>query len=202
MNGAGRSSREQAEFKKFHYPGTETLRNKLGLRDPDRLALAERYFSALRARRGFPDAARALDVDGLRAIHRHLFQDVYDWAGSFRTFTTGRGAAPFAIPEYIQPWLDKQFAGLRDENFLQGLDADRFAARAARYVNEINAAHPFLEGNGRMQRAWLRNLAEQAGHHVRLRSENRERWYEASRIGFENADPGPMADLIRESLSA
>lgn len=200
MNGVGRASREQAEFEKFHYPDTETLRNKLGLRDRGQLELAERYFAAKRAKQGFPNAARELDVDGLRAIHRHLFRDVYEWAGNFRTYTTGRGAAPFATPENIRPWLEKQFAELRKENYLKGLDAGRFAARAAHYVNEINAAHPFIEGNGRMQRAWLRILAEQAGHRVLLKSEDRDRWYEASRIGFEKADPGPMADLIHDSI--
>lgn len=80
------------------------------------------------------------------------------------------------------------------------MDAAHFAERAAHYVNEINAAHPFIEGNGRTQRVWLRNLAEQAGHHVRLRSEDRERWNEASRIGFEKAGSEPMASLIRDSL--
>ena len=201
MNGPGRSSREQAEFDKFHYLGTETLRNKLGLRDPHRLELAERYLSAIRAKQGPPGDARRVEVDGLKAIHRHLFQDVHDWAGKFRTYTTGRGAAPFATPENIRPWLEKQFAELRDENGLKGMEANRFAARAAHYVNEINAAHPFLEGNGRVQRAWLRNLADRAGHHVRLRSEDRERWYEVSKIGFEQADPGPMADMIYESIA-
>ena len=52
---------------------------------------------------------------GLKAIHRHHLQDVYDWAGEFRTYTTGRGAAPFAPPEQIRPWLDQQFDNLKAE---------------------------------------------------------------------------------------
>lgn len=144
MNRPGRASREQAEFEKFHYLGTETLRNKFGLRDPHRLELAERYLSAVRAKQGLPGDARRVEVDGLRAIHHHLFQDVYDWAGNFRTYTTGRGAAPFATPENIRPWLQKQFADLRDENGLKGLEANRFAARAAHYVNKIMPRIPLL----------------------------------------------------------
>jgi fido (protein-threonine AMPylation protein) len=200
MTRPGRSSREQTEFERFHYPGTQVLRNKLGLHDAGELELAERYLSSRRAHQGFPDAAVSPDVAGLQAIHHHLFQDIYDWAGSFRTYTTGRGTAPFAPPEQIRPWLEKQFAALTIEGCLKGLSADRFAERAAFYVNEINAAHPFIEGNGRAQRVWFRNLAAQAGHEVRLRSEDRERWYEASRIGFENADHAPMEKLIRECI--
>lgn len=201
MSPVGRSAREQAEFEKFHFPGTGILRNRLGLQHRHDLELAERYFSAKRARQGFPTEAHRADVEGLRAVHRHLFRDLYDWAGEFRTYTTGRGAAPFAPPEQIRPWLKRQFTALKGENFLIGLDPDYFAVRVAFYVNEINAVHPFIEGNGRTQRAWLRILALPAGHRVRLRSSDRGRWNEASRVGFEKADPRPMADLLLEAIS-
>ncbi len=83
---------------------------------------------------------------------------------------------------------------------MKGLEAESFADRAACYANEINAAHPFIEGNGRAQRVWLRVLADQAGFQSRLHSEDQERWYEASRFGFEKSDPAPMAELIRNSI--
>lgn len=196
----GRSAREQAEYEKFHYPGTDVLRNRLGLRDASELEIAERHFWTERSRQVLPAAVRQFDVDGLKAIHRHHLRDVYDWAGEFRTYTTGRGAAPFATPENILPWLTRHFTGLHQEDVLKSLDTDRFALRAAVYVNEINAAHPFIEGNGRTQRVWLRLLAECAGHVLLLRSEDGARWYEASRIGFEMGDSAPMAALIRDGL--
>ena len=199
-NPFGRSAVEQREYEKHHYPGTDVLVNALDIRDPVILETAERSLVAKRFQQGLPEAARTIDSPGLQAIHKHLFQDIYAWAGEFRRYTTGRGAAPFAPPEQIKPWLDQQFEDLKAENCLRDMDAARFAERAAHYVNELNAAHPFIEGNGRTQRVWLRNLAEQAGHHVRLRSEDGERWYEASRIGFEKADPEPMANLINDSL--
>lgn len=199
-NPFGRSAVEQREYERHHYPGTDVLVNALDIRDPVILEATERSLVAKRYQQGLPEAALTIDSPGLQAIHGHLFQDIYAWAGEFRRYTTGRGAAPFAPPEQIRPWLDQQFEDLKAERYLNNMHAAHFADRAAHYVNELNAAHPFIEGNGRVQRVWLRNLAEQAGHHVRLRSEDRERWYEASRIGFEKADSGPMADLIRGAL--
>jgi cell filamentation protein len=67
-------------------------------------------------------------------------------------------------------------------------------------VNEINAAHPFIEGNGRTQRVWLRDIAAQAGHRLTLRSGEKDAWYEASRIGFERSDYQPMAELIERAI--
>ena len=200
-NPFGRSAVEQREYERHHYAGTDVLINALNIRNPVILEATERSLVAKRYQQGLPEAALRLDSAGIQAIHRHLFQDIYSWAGEFRRYTTGRGAAPFAPPEQIGPWLDQQFEKLKAEHYLKNTDADHFARRAAHYVNELNAAHPFIEGNGRTQRVWLRNLAGQADHHVRLRSDDRDRWYEASRIGFEKADAGPMAALIRGSLA-
>ena len=113
----------------------------------------------LRMRQSLPKDATPRAYEGSTAIHQHLFQDVYAWAGQERTYTTGRGSAPFALPENIGAWAEKQFATLRRRRFLQGLSAAAFARGAAELVNEINAAHPFIEGNGRTQRVWLRALA-------------------------------------------
>lgn len=198
--GPGRSAHEQALYQQIHDTATGVLKNKLGITNQTDLELAERYLGAKRAAQGLPEQATRFDRPGLLAIHKHLFQDVYDWAGEIRSYTTGRGPTPFAPPEQIAPWLDRQFAALGRENGLKGLPPDRFALRAAHYVNEINAAHPFVEGNGRVQRTWLRGLAVEAGHRIDLRSSDKERWYAASRIGFKQVDPAPMADLIHEAI--
>jgi len=198
---AGRTAREEAQYQKFFYPGTETLINKLDIRDPKVLEDAERRFVETRMQEGLPSQARKLTYDGFKAIHRHLFQDVYEWAGQERTYTTGRGPAPFAVPEHIGSYLNDRFAKLKAEKNLVGLKPAKFAERAAEHVNEINAAHPFIEGNGRTQRTWLRVLGDNAGYKISLSSKDQEAWYEASRIGFERLDPKPMAKLITENLS-
>ena len=75
-----------------------------------------------------------------------------------------------------------------------------FAVAAARYVNEINACHPFVDGNGRTQRFWLRMLANNAGFQLTLTSRDEKRWNEASRTGFLRSDHKPMAELIESRL--
>lgn len=64
--------------------------------------------------------------------------------------------------------MRQQFRRLAKERYLVGRDKAQFAERAAVYVNEMNAAHPFIDGNGRTQRFWLRMLAENAGFDLTL----------------------------------
>src|SRR3546814_17382248 len=79
----------------YTYPGTETLRNRLGLTDEKTLIEAERRLTQARgaeaARLPFPAT-----TDGYRALHKHLFQDLYAWAGQDRTVTTAKGGQTFA----------------------------------------------------------------------------------------------------------
>lgn len=175
--------------------------NKLNIRDWSNLEQKEAEIVALRMEQGLPPEALKLSYDGFKAIHAHLFQDIYEWAGKERTYTTGRNQnAPFAPPEHIGSWMQQQFETLRHDNYLKGTDPDLFATKSAGLVNEINAAHPFIEGNGRTQRVWLRLVAENTGFSLDIRKEDREAWNEASRIGFLSSNE-PMAQLIHSRLS-
>ena len=131
---------------------------------------------------------------------RHLFRDLYSWAGKERKYTTGRGSIPFAVPEHIGPWMQQQFNALARDNYLVGLDLDAFAVAAAKYVNEINAVHPFIDCNGRTQRFWLRMLANNAGFDLTLTEQDGKRWNEASRLGFTRSDHTAMARLLKRRL--
>ena len=82
---------------------------------------------------------------------------------------------------------------------MTGLNQATFAARAAHYHGELNAIHPFREGNGRAVRVWLVHLARQAGHDLVLRRMNSETWLQASRESMKG-NLGPMADLLRSGL--
>jgi fido (protein-threonine AMPylation protein) len=193
---SGRKDAERAAFEQVFYPGTRVLVNELGLRDAAALDAAERYLSDNRIKEHFPAQATDPTYAGFKVIHFHLFQDLYAWAGQERTYTTGRGPTPFAPPEQIAPWMEKQFEAFRAADELKGLSAETFAVRAAEFITEINAAHPFIEGNGRTQRIWLGGVAERAGFEFKIRPQDQTAWYEASRIGFEAARTEPMAELI------
>lgn len=177
---------------------TGILRNNLGITDPDRLKEAEAAFVAARALEGLPPGG--LDFEHLRAIHHHLFQDVYPWAGDIRGVQMAKGSSRFASPAFILQESDKLLSRLAAENHLQRLSLEAFSRRAAHYVNELNAIHPFREGNGRAIRAFLTVLAEQAGFALNAKHLSRKAWLNASIKGF-NASHEAMAELIGTALS-
>lgn len=195
-----RTSLEEKIYQSYLYPGTEVFKNKLDIRDPKSLEQIELFYIRERMCQQLSKAAQELSYNGFLALHHHLFQDIYTWAGKQRDYTTGRGPAPFAPPEHIKAWMEDQFEKLKKENYLRGQSKEQFAEKIAPIINEINAAHPFIEGNGRTQRLWLRIVAEQAGHNLSLKNEDRDSWYDASRIGFEQVNHKPMIELIKKCL--
>ena len=180
----------------YVYPGTTVLRNKLGITDG--LALAQRegelaFVRTLQLRQ-LPVKGH-FDLAHLRAIHRHIFQDLYTWAGEIRTVTISKDHTLFALPQYIQSYGDQIFAHLQHEARLTGLDHDEFARRAGYYLGEINALHPFREGNGRTQREFMAQLAWQAGYLLDWTKVERAAMIEAS-IQSANGDSAPFEALL------
>ena len=144
-------------------PVTGVLRNKLGLGTAEELAVAEREIThvALILLRESPVRA-TYDLSHLCAIHRRIFGDIYEWAGQVRTVVIAKGS-PFCLPQHIESASADIFRALRGENFLQGLERTSFLDRLTFYLGEVNAVHPFREGNGRTQRAFFEQLALDAG---------------------------------------
>ena len=133
----------------YVYKGTSVLKNKLGTQDAAELSAFEVEMTALRAEEPLPTGR--FGTAHYRAVHRHLFQDVYRWAGRYRTVRTGKDGNWFCYPEYIPREMDRVFGGLRNNAFLAGRSFEDFAIRAASFLAELNAIHPFREGNGRAQ---------------------------------------------------
>jgi cell filamentation protein len=136
----------------YCYPGTTVLKNRLNLRTQVELDEFETFITAQRADEPFPPGR--LGYAHYRAIHRHLFQDVYAWAGRVRTVRISKGTSTFCYPEHIDREMRRVFGNLRRERFFRGLDASTFARKAAHFLGELNAIHPFREGNGRTQLAF------------------------------------------------
>ena len=137
----------------YCYPGTNILVNRLGLRDQARLDAYEAMITAQRAEEPLPRGR--LGYAHYRAINRHLFQDVFDWAGKPRTVRIAKAGSMFCYPEHIDDEMRRLFDWLRREKFLRGLTERDFASRAAHTLAELNAIHPFREGNGRTQLTYL-----------------------------------------------
>jgi cell filamentation protein len=183
----------------YGYPGTAILKNKLGIRNQDKLDYHERELVAQRISQGVPTGN--FDMAHLRAIHRHLFQDIYEWAGELRTLEISKGREQFQFLKYIETGMADVHQRLQRANYLKGLSASEFCRKAAEILGDVNYVHPFREGNGRTQLQYLKLFAEQAGHPIDLTQIPTRGWIEASRAAHQ-ADYEPMRQAIKAVLIA
>lgn len=164
------------KWEDYYIPGTEVLQNRIGETDPVKLKKFEE--SKVRGRmlllvqqpiRGNFDFAH------MKAIHKFLFQDVYEWAGEQRTapvnewmwkgkFRYFPADGPIDTPLTNQ--LNHLYGELADKNYLVGLPLDVFVKELADSWCEINVAHAFREGNTRSQFIFFSELAKHAGYQL------------------------------------
>jgi cell filamentation protein len=163
----------------YVYPGTSVLKNKLDIRDAELLDYHERELVAHRIAQDVPDGN--FDLAHLRAIHRHLFQDVYEWAGEIRTVEISKGGSQFQFRQFIETGMNDVHRRPERGDFLRDLNPGDFAKAAGQIMGDVNYVHPFREGNGRSQLLYLEQLAEHAGHPIDLARLNPQRWLKASR---------------------
>jgi cell filamentation protein len=185
----------------YAYPGTDVLRNVLDIRNHQQLEAFEA--SATVARLVELDERPLVgrfDVAHLKSIHHYIFQDVYPWAGEFRTVNISKGGDLFGVAAFIEPALYQLLRKLAEERHPKALDAPTFAARAGYYMGEINAIHPFRDGNGRTQREFIREMAVQARFVSDWSRVTREQMMAASLESSRTADSSEMAALIRLSM--
>ena len=183
----------------YCYPNSRTLRNKLGIKDGNALHERERDLSNLRAIELLNNPVEGgFDFAHLQTIHAYLFQDIYDWAGKVRTVDIAKGNM-FCRCFAIESEAERIFGELRTEKYLRDLPVDRFAMRLAYYLAEINALHPFREGNGRTQREFIRSLAYQNNYFLSYAGISAEEMITASKASFK-LDYQPMEKLILAHL--
>jgi cell filamentation protein len=144
------------------------LRNRLGITDAAELAHAEAELTSYRLieLRTSPLPGR-YDLAHLQAFHRYVFGDVYDWAGELRTVSLGKGGALFCAPQHLVATAEAVFGRLARDQHLRGRGRAEFVDGLTALLAEVNALHPFREGNGRTQRAFLAQLARDAGYRIR-----------------------------------
>jgi cell filamentation protein len=178
-------------------PVTGTLRNKLGLSAAGESEAAEREIThaALIFLRESP-VLPSFDLMHLCAVHRRIFGDVYEWAGQLRTVAIAKGSW-FCLPQYIESSSAETFRALHGENHLRGLPRDMFTERLTHYLGEVNAIHPFREGNGRAQRAFFEQLASDAGFILDWQRLDADRNIAAS-AAIMRGDPTLMRKMLDE----
>jgi cell filamentation protein, protein adenylyltransferase len=171
------------------------LRNLLGIGEPRALRRAEADFTAVRIaqliRNPIPGT---YDLAHLQAFHRHIFQDIYDWAGELRTVSIGRGRL-FSPPQHIEADADELFSWLARAEHLRGRDRDTFVDDLTELYADLNALHPFRDGNGRTQRAFLGQLALDVGHPIHWTDMDPAENVAASKAAHEG-DNDPLRVLL------
>jgi cell filamentation protein len=138
----------------------------------------------------------AYDLRHLCGIHHRIFGDIYDWAGQLRTVAIAKGSW-FCLPQYIESSAADIFRALHGESLLRGLARDAFTERLTYYLGEVNAVHPFREGNGRAQRAFFEQLASDAGFILDWQHLDADRNVAAS-AAIMHGDPAPMRKMLDE----
>ena len=164
----------------YCYPGTNVLKNKLNIRDSNKLFEIEKQIVLVKSYILRQNKIRyTFDKRHFTYLHDFLFSDIYPFAGKFRTENIYKGSFTFASWEYIESELDRLLKELKSENFLQGLDKEKLSKRLAYYLSELNVLHPFREGNGRTIREFIREIAMLAGFTLDLQNTTPEEMFNA-----------------------
>jgi cell filamentation protein len=180
----------------YCYPGTNVLKNRRNLRT--QMAL-DRFETAITAQRfNEPMPAGELTEQHYRRVHRHIFRDVYTWAGEYREkVRISKGDSTFCYPEHIPQEMAKLFEGLRRDNNLQELSAQEFARGAATFLATLNAIHAFRDGNGRSQLAFMGLLANAARHPLNFDRIIPQDFLAAMIRSFQGDEEGLVSQIVQ-----
>lgn len=186
-------------------PETGLLRNLVGARTDEDLVAAEGSLVFARAVQLLDRPAKATgDLTELQAIHGHLFQDLFDWAGLIRTVDIRKNAEgaeffmPVSLIERASAFVAEQ---LHADNNLKGMNRDEFIERLAHHYDELNYLHPLREGNGRTQRVFWSRIARDAGWQLDWRPIQGEVNDAACRIAQETQDLGPLREMFDQVVT-
>ncbi|WP_082848060.1 Fic/DOC family protein [Delftia sp. GW456-R20] len=150
----------------YFYQGTNVLINLPGFREPNALKQFE-YGMAISRTVELSNSpiSGKFDLEHLQAIHKHLFQDTYEWAGKLRDVPMAKGKSiGFEKPERLTESASKIHNDLVANGYLKNLNKKNFVEKLSILYSDLNRLHPFREGNGRSTRVFIGQIAERAGY--------------------------------------
>lgn len=183
-------------------PKTGLLRNLLNITDPDVLLFVESGTVTKRLQQFYEKSIKIRGIDSLFEIHKHLFQDIYVWAGKKRIVEISKDGKQFFPTSHFDKafrYIDQLIAEFKKlpKNNKKGL-----AEKLAEILDNVNYLHPFREGNGRTQREFLRLLALQKDLTLNLNPPDNQSVYEKYMKGTIESDVETLADLIYELINS
>lgn len=184
-------------------PDNTTLRNIVDIRDPDELHSFESSAAAFRQHKlnTVPTiVVHSYDAEHVCAIHRYLFQDVYEWAGEFRTMNMHKNGAIREFADVNTSEIDRYLAEVK--HLVTGtarnrLDRSQFIIAAADVFAHLFQAHPFREGNGRSSKVFMEQVSQRSRFTFDFARVSPEEWNQASE--FSRPDIGKY-DVVPDEL--
>ena len=181
-------------------PKTGILRNNENIDNAELLTVFESIKSSERLEELLKNPIKIKNTMSLLAIHKHLFQDVYHWAGQKRTVEISKdGSQFFPLSHFDKAFshIDKLIAEYRN---IESCEKEKIARKLAEILDNVNYLHPFREGNGRTQREFVRTLALEKGYILNLNPPDNVDVFERYMSGSINGDVDKLAGLIGELL--
>ena len=181
-------------------PNTGLLKNLHDITDPDVLLFVESSAVTKRLQELYKNPVEIKGIESLLLIHKHLFQDIYVWAGQKRTVEIGKdGKQFFPIPHFDSAfkYINQLITEFKD---IPKNNKSYQSEKLAEILDNINYLHPFRDGNGRAQREFLRLLAKEKGLTLNLNPPDNKRVYERYMKGTIESDLQTLTELIFELI--
>lgn len=183
----------------YTYPNG-VLKNKHHIQDEKLLKELERITVATRIVQLRENPIKGnFDLAHLRKIHRHLFQDIYDWAGKIRTVDISKGNSRFCSYHLIQSYSEMIAKKFKQQQW-QDIAPEQFSEQSAYFLGEYNAVHPFREGNGRVIREMIGQLAKQNGYIIHWENITQDEMIKASEVSTTLGNNQLLKQLILENI--
>ena len=148
------------------YEGTTCLKNKLNIHNEEKLAIVEAQITFAKSVMLDEEPIKGVfGFEHLKQIHRFLFEDIYEWAGTTRSVNISKKRTNFLDAKLIEEVATKCFSKI-ENGWLDDLSFDEFSRRIAEFYNDVNHIHPFREGNGRTQRIYFSSLIRHYGYDI------------------------------------
>jgi cell filamentation protein len=181
-------------------PKTGLLRNLQDITDPDVLLFVESGAVTKRLQELYEQPRKINGVDSLFKIHKHLFQDIYTWAGKKRTVEISKDGKQFFPTSHFDNafrYIDQLISEFKK---IPKDDKKLLADKLAEILDTVNYLHPFREGNGRTQREFIRLLALEKGLTLNLNPPDKKNVYERYMKGTIESDLLTLTELIFELI--
>ncbi|EAI5963697.1 cell filamentation protein Fic [Campylobacter coli] len=185
--------------------------NKLGIKDEKLFDKESRKYTLTRTKEIIKTPIKGnFDYQHLKNIHKYIFQDVFHWAGkdrmevglhgNFGKYAPNGTITNFVPGKDLNATAQQIFTWLKEDNYLKNSkDLNDFAKNLAEFARNLNALHPFREGNGRTQRIFLNELAKNAGYKLDLNLIPKDKTIMAS-VEASQLKLGKLEAIIKTNL--